>query len=284
MTVETQEAAQSAALGAPRRTLGDYYTTGAREIRTGWRNWRVWYLMGSGDMRRRFERSKLGPAWIAISTSVMVLCIGALWSRLWAASLAEVLPFIAIGMVSWQFLLSVVNDGTSAFPSNSGYFANQYMAPSNVIFALLYKNLMTYLINLIVPALVCVWFAVGANWATLLFIPGLVLQIYVLFCAAYVVAIFCTRFRDVAQVVQNLMQFGFFLTPILWKPDILPPDWQRLVLLNPLASLLAIVREPMMGKVPPLEAWAVVGACGIVLTIILLPLVGRVHRRIVYWL
>ncbi len=266
------------------RTFWGNVREGFAQIGEGLTNWRIWYLMGSAEMRRRFERSKLGPLWIVVSTGVVVLCIAALWSALWSAELSEILPFMTVGLVTWQFIASTTGDATVGFPSYSSYFVNQYMAPSNVIFSIVYKNVTTYLLTLIAPLLVCVLFSVPVSWQTLLVFPGLALLIYSVFCLAYIVAIFCARYRDVVQVVQNIVQLAFFATPILWKPDLLSENVQRFVVFNPFASLLAVVRDPLIGEPVTPEVWTVSLAVAALLTLIMIPLVGRVHRRVVFWL
>lgn len=260
------------------------FVGGVAEVLEGTRNWRVWYLMGSAEMRRRFERSKLGPLWIVVSTGVVVLCIAAVWSALWSAELSVILPFITVGLVTWQFIAATTGDATIGFPSYASYFVNQYMAPSNVIFSVVYKNLTTYLMTLIVPLIVCLVFGVPIGWSTLMVFPGLALLIYSLFCFAYIVAILCARYRDVVQVVQNVMQLAFFTTPILWQPDLLSEKVQRLVAFNPFASLLAVVRDPLIGEPVSPEEWGVSIGVAVVLTLIMIPLVGRAHRRVVFWL
>lgn len=265
-------------------TLPRIFVGGAAEILEGARNWRVWYLMGSAEMRRRFERSRLGPIWIVVSTGVVVLCIAALWSVLWSAHLSDILPFMTVGLVTWQFISATVGDASVGFQANARYFINQYMAPSNVIFSIVYKNLTTYLMTLVVPLIVCLIFRVPIGWQTLLVLPGIALLTYSVFCVCYIVAIFCARYRDVVQVVQSLLQLAFFATPILWKPELLSDSVQRMVMLNPLASLLAVVRDPLVGDPPAFLAWVISIGVAATLTLIMVPLVGRTHWRVVYWL
>lgn len=284
MSVDTTVKAIRTGSGARGKALPHLIKAGLGDIEEGARNWRVWYLMGSGEMRRRFQRSRLGPLWIAISTGVMVSCIGVVWSMLWSADVADILPFIALSLVSWQFLLGTINDATICFPGYSGYFSNQRLAPSNVIYAIVYKNFITYAINLSVPLMVCIGFGVPLRLGVLLALPAIALQVCVIFCVAYMVAIFCTRFRDVVQVVQNAMQLVFFVTPILWKPDLLPIEARQILVLNPFAHLLQIVRDPFLGNPPSIEAWSASALFLGALVAVLIPLVGRCHRRIVYWL
>jgi len=82
-------------------------------------------------------------------------------------------------------------------------------------------------------------------------LPGFGLLVLALVWTSYLVAIACVRFRDLTQVVQNGLMIAFFITPILWKPDQIPPDKQYLLFLNPFAALLAVVREPLLVSCRP---------------------------------
>ena len=35
------------------------------------------------------------------------------------------------------------------------------------------------------------------------------------------IALFCSRYRDIPQVIANLIQVSFFLTPVFWKAELL---------------------------------------------------------------
>jgi ABC-type polysaccharide/polyol phosphate export permease len=94
----------------------------------------------------------------------------------------------------------------------------------------------------------------------------------------------CTRFRDIAQIVSTVLQVAFFVTPVIWKPEFLPPQAHYLVSYNPFAPLLAVVRDPLLSRPLPSGVWLT--ACGIVLgtSACVLPFVGRFCRRLIYWL
>ena len=103
---------------------------GIRDLIVGAHRWRSWYLIGSAEMRRRFARARLGQLWIMLSSAISVSIIGLSWAVLWNQPVEDTLPFVAASMAIWQFLAAVVNDMTTAFPSYSHYFLNQYM-PGN---------------------------------------------------------------------------------------------------------------------------------------------------------
>jgi lipopolysaccharide transport system permease protein/teichoic acid transport system permease protein len=49
--------------------------------------------------------------------------------------------------------------------------------------------------------------------------------------------------KDVAQLLQIVLQVGFWLTPILWSVDIIPEKYHALVMLNPIAYVVQGYRD-----------------------------------------
>src|SRR6266849_9378196 len=131
--------------------LGRSSGAAVRDLVAGAHRWRLWYLIGSGEMRRRFARARLGQLWIMLSSALSVSITGFAWALLWNEPVHDMLPFIATSMTVWQFFSAVLNDVTTAFPQSSQYFLNQYMPASTIIYSVLYKNLAMFLLNMVFP-------------------------------------------------------------------------------------------------------------------------------------
>src|SRR5262249_5455750 len=190
---------------------------------------RLWYLIGSGEMRRRFARARLGQLWIMLSSALSVSITGFAWALLWNEPVHDMLPFIATSMTVWQFLAAVLNDATTAFPQSSQYFLNQYMPASTIIYSVLYKNVATFLLNMVFPICIIIFLGDSVTAYSLLSVIGLCLVMIWCLFTGYAVAILCTRFRDIAQIVSSVLQVAFFVTPVIWKPEVLPPQAHYLV-------------------------------------------------------
>ncbi len=67
---------------------------------------------------------------------------------------------------------------------------------------------------------------------------------------------FCLRFRDVSQVISNIIQIAFFLTPIIWQPSQGRVS-QEFILLNPFYHMIELLRAPLLGHPPTLLNWVV---------------------------
>src|SRR6185437_11890974 len=94
---------------------------------------------------------------------------------------------------------------------------------------------------------------------------------------------FCARFRDIQPIVNSIMQIGFFITPVIWKPDQLSPRATALMPLNPFYDLLEVVRGPILNSGMSHMTW--VGALGYSLLLCLISWSFFVYARgrITFW-
>jgi lipopolysaccharide transport system permease protein len=54
-------------------------------------------------------------------------------------------------------------------------------------------------------------------------------------------------FRDVAQLLGMLLNGWFYLTPVVYPPDLVPENYRFLLSLNPLTPLVALYRRGLLG-------------------------------------
>jgi lipopolysaccharide transport system permease protein len=183
-----------------------------------------------------------------LSSALFVSAMGLVWTFLWKQPIEDMLPFLAVGMMVWQMITGILNESATALPASSHYFLNQYLPASTVLYAVFYRNGVMFLLNMVYPLLLCIAFGVPLTWFALCSAIGLVLVIVFCFSMAYVIAILCTRFRDIVQIVASFLNVVFFITPVLWKPEFLPEEVHRFLAWNPFAVLLTVIRDPRLGR------------------------------------
>ena len=81
---------------------------GARDIRDGLANWRLWSMLGWNDIHQRYRRSALGPFWITISMAIFIVLLGFIYSKLFHQDIAVYLPYIAMGLITWGFISGTI--------------------------------------------------------------------------------------------------------------------------------------------------------------------------------
>ena len=258
--------------------------TALRDLAQSLRAWRLWSLLGWLEIRQRYARSKLGPFWLTISTGVLVATLGVVYGSLMGQKISGYLPIVAIGLVVWTLFSATVNEGAMAY-INSAHYIRQAQTPRLVyVFQVLWRNLVIFAHNAVIVLVVLLLFGVHDLRALPLFIPGLVLFVLNATWIAMVAGLLSARFRDLPQIIAALLQVAFYVTPILFRGDMLPAHAQWIVRYNPLGYLIDLVRQPLMGVFPSALDWGV----GVVLALLgwgaALVLTGRYHRRIPYWI
>jgi ABC-type polysaccharide/polyol phosphate export permease len=268
----------------PRASRPGFFSLAIADLLSGVDNWRLSHLMGLGEIRRRYARSRIGQFWLTISTGIMVAILGLVWSTLWHLPVADLVPFVAISLIVWTMITGTLGEAATVFPSNGAIFLNQGMSFSTAIYALVYRHLLIFLHNIPIIVITLLLFSVPAGRLAPVALLGFASLVLTLVWSSYLVAIACVRFRDLTQVVQNGLLVVFFITPVLWKPDQIPPGNYYLLSLNPFAALLAVVREPLLGQLPTLYDWTAAAIFSIGGFVIALPIIGYCQRRIIYWI
>jgi len=273
--------------------MSSVYISGARPhaLSAGWQeviggiaNWRIAHLLGIGELRRRYARSRLGQFWLVASTGIMVGVLGVVWSMLWKMSLEDMLPYIAIALILWSLITGTLGEAPMVLIAATPIFLNQGMSFSTVVFALVYRQLLIFLHNTTIAALTLLVFQRPLGPEAFLALPGLLLLVVNLAWSAHLIAMACSRFRDLAPVVANLLVVGFFITPVFWQESQISAEHYWLISFNPLATLLSLVRDPILGKVPPADSWLTAILLAVLGTFATIVVIGRFRHRIIYWL
>lgn len=260
------------------------WTEGVRDLRDGSARWRVSYLLGVGEIRRRYARSAIGQFWVTLTTGLTVGALGFVWSQLWRQPIANLLPFVAISMVVWGFISGLLNDAPVAFTNAAPLMNNQGMPFSTIMYGLMLKHCIVFAHNLPIIVIVALIFGIWPGPEAVGALVGLALLIAFLFGLSYAIAVVCLRFRDLTQIVQNGVTMLFFVTPVLWRPEQIRAEHAYLLNYNPFAVYLATIQKPLLGGWPTSLEWAIAAGLALVSLVLVVPMAGWARRRIIYWL
>jgi ABC-2 type transport system permease protein/lipopolysaccharide transport system permease protein len=253
------------------------------DLREGARLWELWSALALLDVRIRFRRSILGPFWITLSFGLMIVVLGSVYAHVLKESVVSFLPYLAAGLLAWNFIAATIRDSCAAFTDESGALWQSNVPRSICVYRLLCRNLILAALN--VPIVVVVMIACGAGvgpgivWLA----PALLLLITNLLWLGFVLALVTTAWRDTGRLVGLVLQFGLLVTPIIWRVEQVPAlAWFATA--NPLYHAVELVRAPLLSQPVPATTWAIslfalgVGTAGA------FALFSALRWRITYWL
>ena len=248
----------------------------------GARSRHLWGMLGWQDVRRRYRRSVLGPFWLTISMGVLVAALGTLYGMLLRVELVDYAPFLALGFIVWALISGVITEGCTAFIGAEGIIRQVGLPLSVHVYRLIWRNFLILCHNSVVFVIVAAIFGVWPGWAGLLAVPGLALLCLNGIWAGLLLGIICARFRDLPPIAASVVRILFFVTPIIWMPELMPG--RAFVLdFNPFYHLVEVVRAPLLGKVPGLGSWLVVLGITVAGGLVAFEFFRRYRWRVAYW-
>jgi lipopolysaccharide transport system permease protein len=265
------------------RSRADMRRLAMWDILDGLRLWRLACTLGWLDIKLRYRGSALGPFWLTLSTAVMVAALGILYSALFRIKINDYLPFLALSQVLWAFLSTLIADSCVCLTSSEALILSIRMPVSVHALRVVVRGLLILAHNVVVIVGVDVWFSLWPGAVLPLAIPGLLLWAVDAFAVALLLGAVGARFRDIPPIVASVVQIAFFMTPIIWKPELLKEKvW--LLPYNPFYSLIEVVRGPMLGYLPSAMAWIMAVVYSLVLLGLTWRLLVRARGRVTFWL
>jgi ABC-type polysaccharide/polyol phosphate export permease len=215
----------------------------------------MWTKLCFNEIRRRYRRTLLGPAWVTISLLLFATAMSIVWSGLWKQKVSDFLPFLLSGLLPWTMISGIIGESCTVFLSGEALVKNQRFPFSVLIYSGIARHLILFMHNLIAYFFVLVLCGVPFNYSMALLLAGIILVVINCAWISLIIAIACMRFRDLKEIVQSILQISMFITPVFWEASQLQGNRAFIVDFNPLHHLIEIVREPMLGKIPEIMSY-----------------------------
>lgn len=193
----------------------------------------------------RYRRTLLGYLWTLINPLLMMSVTAIVFSALNKVELKTFAVFLFAGMIPWTCFNSIVTQSGNSFIYNEGLIKKIYLPklvfPLSVSIGGVLESVFSFI------SLFFIMIIIGGQFSwSLLFIPfAYVLLFFFSLGIALLVSIATVFFRDLQYVINIAMQALFFLTPILYKSDLIAGKVAWLIKLNPVVPFIELFRAPL---------------------------------------
>jgi len=239
------------------------------------------------ELKLRYRRSIIGPFWITLSTGILIGSIGLIFSQIFNLQNNYYFLHFSVGMILWLFISSVITESCNIFVENERIIKNEVQNYFKFLIKNILKNLIIFSHNFLIVPIVFFLFSTKVSIIQIIcFLIGMLLLILILIGIQVILSIFATRFRDFMMVITSLLQVVYFVSPILWMPELLTGKKKFLILeFNPIYHLLEITRAPLI-KVNyfNFESFYICILFVISVWIFALILYSKYKNKIIYWI
>lgn len=207
--------------------------------------------MTLSEVRMREQGTALGFLWTLLHPALMFVVLYGLFAKWVGRFVEQYMVYLLVGLVFWNFFQKATSYALGSFRRARGTVLN-YRFPREIIVlssvgAVLWSALMEVCVLMVAVALL----GQEPRWTWLL-LPGLVaLELLLVTGLGLCLAVFAAEYQDVERIWDVLTAALFYLTPVFYPLDILSPDKRALLMFNPLAQIIAAVRDCVIaGRAP----------------------------------
>ncbi len=218
----------------------------------------------SRELKARYRGSVLGYVWSLVNPLLLLVVYTFVFSKIFAARV-EVSPyglFLATGVFPWLWLSASWVEGTSSLAANAGLIRKATFPAELLPIVSVLSNLVHFAFALPV-IVVAVFFFSGrgyeiGGWSVIVAPLIALIQLPLVAGLALGFAALNTHFKDVKDLLANLLTLLFFMTPILYTLQDLASHRmvQWAVAHNPLTPFIRSYQEAIFfGRWPALGLW-----------------------------
>ena len=203
------------------------------------------------DLKTRYRGSVLGFLWTFLNPLLLMIIYSLVFSVYMRMEMRAYPIFLFAGLLPWIWFSSAMLSGASSIVE-SGSLIKRVPFPPHLLPAVsVTATLINFLLALpLLVAFMVAWgFPLGWSLATL---PVTIAIQYVFTLGLTIVLSMLTvRYRDLQQLLANLLTLWFFLTPVLYPTTLVPARFQGFLMLNPMAILVGSFQDALYRAHPP---------------------------------
>lgn len=195
------------------------------------------------EFRTRFARSKLGGLWMVLHPLALVLIYALILSQIMTAKLPAVATqyaypvYILSGIVGWMLFSEILSRLLTVFIDNGNLLKKMSFPKLALLLVVIGSGLVNFIL-LFITMFVVFGFLGHLPYHALHWIP---LLVFITIVLAVGIGLFFgvlnVFMRDVGQVMNIVLQFWFWLTPIVYMASIMPKNYHWLLMLNPMTGV-----------------------------------------------
>ena len=204
------------------------------------------------DFLVRYKQAFAGIMWALIKPLMSILVFGYISTKISnSENTATNFVYVASAMLLWQLFSNVFNDVSNSIIANSNLFSKVYFPKIIIPLSTILVCLVDFFISLIILVVLFIIAGQTIHWHIVLAPLFILLTLINGFGIGLYFATINVKFRDVKFIVPVILQFGMYLTPVIFSTryylDRLPEWLHWLFCLNPMVGAIDGFKYALFG-------------------------------------
>ena len=190
------------------------------------------------DIRGKYKGSFLGVLWSFINPLLSVVVYAIVFRYIMRFNIEHYLIYLIAGIIPWTFFTTSINSGMNSILFNANIIKKVYFPREILPISSVTSGLVNFLISCIIILLFAIFSGVGVG-VSLLFLPLVVIIQYIFTLGVvFILSAIEIYVKDIEHIVNFIISMLFYVTPILYTPDLVPTKMRFILKLNPLSYII----------------------------------------------
>ena len=216
------------------------------------RNRALVWVLARRELKARYRGSALGFLWSLVNPLLLLAIYSVVFTTVFSPRAGNVRPyalFLFGGVLAWGFVASSLLDAAQTFRTNGPLLRKVIVAPEIFPGVSVLSQAFHFLLALpVLLAATAVWvvgFSGRFGWTALQAVPVLLLLAAAVLGAAFFVSAASVHFQDLRDLLQSVLTFWFFATPIIYPLEALPARLRPWIRANPATAFFVGVHDAL---------------------------------------
>ena len=222
-------------------------------LRETWNYRELLYFFVWRDIKVRYKQTIIGVLWVALQPLASMGVFTVFFGRL-AKLPSDGLPypvFYFAALVPWTYFASALSSATSVVVENQRIITKVYFPRLVLPLSSVCSSLVDFAITFAALILMVVGYGIRPGRRIVWLAIFLVLAVATALAVGLWLAALNALYRDVRYVTPFLVQFWMLASPVAYPSSLVPPKWQWVYGLNPLAGVIEGFRWSLTGHGQP---------------------------------
>jgi lipopolysaccharide transport system permease protein len=216
-----------------------------------WRQRELFWILGKRDVMVRYKQTVLGVAWGVIRPLLTALVMVFAFGKIAKLEQDSSIPYILVvipGVIIWLFFSQSLSQISNSIVGNGNLVSKVYFPRIIIPFSSLLVGLLDAMIAFAMFFAFCIYFQFLPGWHFFFAPIFLILAYLAAFGSGLFASVLNVKYRDIAQIIPFIVQFGYFISPVAYSSERVKTEWWYPIYnLNPVAGAIDGLRWCLLG-------------------------------------
>ena len=221
------------------------------------------------DLKVRYKGSVLGFLWTFLNPLLQLVVYTIVFSTIMKVNIDKFYIYLFIGLIPWLFFATCIQAGSTSILMNKDLIKKIYFPRIILPISTVNSAFMNMFYSMIVVLLTILVSGIGFSKYVLLLPLAMIMQYILVLGMTFMFSALNVYFRDLEYILNIIVMIWFYLTPIVYKIEMIPEKFRFWFYLNPMTGIINFYRNILYYKrMPSFNAFGGILIYGIIMIVI----------------